>query len=212
MSGSENQLPRKRKGSPSPLILTCLLTLLAGDELHCLAADRSLKLVEEGQPRVTILIPSSAAPAPKLAALELQYCVEKISGAKLPIRVLNRPFSGVRMQLDGAEFAENQATPETLNLRRYEYVIDCSPAGVVLLGQDARDTTGAEINYAAATGQGADPAIVKLPGMFDDQGTLRAAYDFLERFCGVLFLWAQGGLGRFSGPPDARDSAGKHPT
>ena len=181
--------PDKTKYRHSPLILATVLYFLLGAEQSCLAAGDTIKLAENGQPRASILIPASAAAAPNLAALELQCCVWKISGAILPIRVLDRPFSGVRIQLNGAEFSEAQwqVTPEKLNLRRYEYVIEFSPAGVVLLGCDARDTTGVEINYAAAAGQSNAPAKVKLPGMFDDQGTLRATYDFLERFCGIRF-------------------------
>ena len=56
-----------------------------------------------------------------------------------------------------------------------------------------------EIDYAAATGQEdgpkksaghpprkrGPPSTVVLPGLFDDQGTCYAVYDFLERFCSV---------------------------
>jgi hypothetical protein len=179
----------KPSSSPSPLLLTSLFGFLLSAGPNCLAGDSSFKLAESGQPRASLLIPASAAAAPGLAALEIQSCVGKISGATLPIRVVDRPFSGLRIQFDGAELSEAQwqVTPESLNLRRYEYVIEFAPGGVVLLGCDAPNSTGVEINYAQATGQTNAPAKVKLPGMFDDQGTLRAAYDFLERFCGIRF-------------------------
>ncbi|MCX6922985.1 MAG: DUF4838 domain-containing protein, partial [Verrucomicrobia bacterium] len=165
---------------------------------------KSMRLTEDGRPRASILIPASASASPNLAALELQYCLWKISGATLPIRVLDRSFSGIRIQLDGAEFKEVQwqMTPDKLNLRRYEYVVEFSPGGVVLMGRDSADCTGVEINYAEASGQANAPAKVRLPGMFDDQGTLRAAYDFLERFCGV----------RFYGPKADSVIIPKHPT
>ena len=120
--------PDKTKYRHSPLILATVLYFLLGAEQSCLAAGDTIKLAENGQPRASILIPASAAAAPNLAALELQCCVWKISGAILPIRVLDRPFSGVRIQLNGAEFSEAQwqVTPEKLNLRRYEYVIEFS--------------------------------------------------------------------------------------
>jgi len=164
----------KTKYHQSPLIYAAVLGLLSGTGRNCLAAGAPIELTENGQPRASILIPASPAPAPRLAALELQYCVRKISGATLPIRALDRPFSGVRILLDGAVFKEPQwrVTPQELDLRRYEYLIEFSSAGVVLLGRDARNTTGAEINYAQATGQSGSALKVKLPGMFDDQGTL----------------------------------------
>ena len=78
-------------------------------------------------------------------------------------------------------------TAEGLGLKRYEHAILWAPQSVVLLGHDAAGSTGSEIDYAAATSGGAGPERILLPGLFDDQGTLRAAYDFLERFCGVRF-------------------------
>ena len=171
-----------------------LLSLVLGFQLLALgqgtpAFSQRIKLTEAGQPRASILIPASAAASPNLAALELQHCIWKISGATLPIRVVDRPFSGVRIQLDGTEFPEAwwQVTPEKLKLDRYEYVIEFAREGIVLIGRDAAGSSGEEINYAEATSQSNAPAKVRLPGMFDDQGTLRAAYDFLERFCGVRF-------------------------
>ena len=103
------------------------------------AASQRIKLTEAGQPRASILIPASAAASPNLAALELQHCIWKISGAILPIRVVDRSFSGIRIQLDGAEFPEAawQVTPEKLKLDRYDYMIEFSREGVTLMGWDA---------------------------------------------------------------------------
>ena len=169
------------------IFLEAILLLAAGMPLW--AATGPIQLTEQGQPRACILLPPSPSPAPRLAALELQHGVWKISGATLPIRTANRSFSGVRLQVDGAEFTEAdwQVTPDKLPLDRYEYIIDFVLGGIILLGRDAAATTGTEIDYAAATGQNGASERVKLPGMFDDQGTLRASYDFLERFCGVRF-------------------------
>jgi hypothetical protein len=169
-----------------PLVL-CFQLLCQGQSPP--AVSKSIKLTENGQPLASILIPASAAASPNLAALELQHCIWKISGATLPIRVVDRSFSGVRIQLNGAKLTEAQwqVTPGKLKLNPYEYVIEFSPGVVVLMGRDALECNGAEIDYAEATGQTNAPAKLKLPGMFDDQGTLRAAYDFLERFCGVRF-------------------------
>lgn len=174
----------------------CRLAFLAGwlclaqpFPTRCHAAENLLKLAENGEPRATLWISSHASPAASLAAQELQYCLWKISGAVLPLRTADRLASGVIIQRDGAEIpAEHwRATAQKSGLQRYEYIISFPPGGVVLLGCDAPTSSGAEINYAQATGRPGAPATIKLPGMFDDQGTLRAAYDFLERFCGVRF-------------------------
>ena len=171
------------------LIMISVVGFIIGSECASIAAGNTLKLTDKGQPRASILISTSSIVAPRLAALELQNCIWKSTGAILPIKPLDRPFSGVRIQLDGSKFTEAQwqITPKKLKLRRYEYVIEFSRGGVLILGCDASDFTGSEINYAEATGLINAPDKVKLPGMFDDQGTLRATYDFLERFCGVRF-------------------------
>jgi len=69
-----------------------------------------------------------------------------------------------------------------------------------LIGRDTPECTGVEIDYSEATGHTSAPTKLRLPGMFDDQGTL-VRYDFLERSAASV-LRTKAGLGIFP----------KHPT
>ncbi|MBE7503094.1 MAG: DUF4838 domain-containing protein [Verrucomicrobiales bacterium] len=152
------------------------------------AAGPSLTLVEDGVGRAAIETADSPCPAVRLAARELQYFIERITGARLPIRG-RAGLAGLRIvPLSSSPTGELPGiTAAGVGLKRYEYLIRWAPEGVTLLGHDAAVSTGSEIDYAAAiSGEGGAERLL-LPGMFDDQGTLRAAYDFLERFCGVRF-------------------------
>jgi len=93
---------------------------------------------------------------------------------------------------------------DATGLKLQEYLIRFVPQGIVLLGRDWQDTpkNRAEmgrgtrygttltewrevIDYSAATGDSNVKDRIELPGIFDEQGTCYATYDFLERFCGV---------------------------
>ena len=55
-----------------------------------------------------------------------------------------------------------------------EYLIGFRPGALVLMGRDADDRAAVDYQNAAT-----------FPGDFDEQGTVYAVYDFLERFCAV---------------------------
>lgn len=146
-------------------------------------SSESVVLVRDGVPAATILTVAQPTPAARLAAKELQYCIREITGANLPVATDDG-------QVDGAKILVGpfrDFTPDALKLNRYEYVIRFQPDAIVLLGRDSKESTGKDIDYTAATCCQGEPDKLRIPGMFDDQGTLRATYDFLERFCGVRF-------------------------
>jgi hypothetical protein len=153
-----------------------------------LLAGETYTFVKDGVAKVGIHVAADPTPAAGLAARELQFFVEAITGARPPI-IRHQDLAGVRIA--ESRQAGNQAwwaaNAETLALKQYEYVIRFEPGGITLLGHDAEECTGEEINYPMATGGLGDGERIRLPGMFDDQGTLRATYDFLERFFGVRF-------------------------
>jgi hypothetical protein len=146
-------------------------------------------LVENGSARTDIIISMNASPSVQLAARELQYCIKQMSGCALPIIRLKDEFAGLRMVRTGSTASQRSLslTPTSLKLKRYEYVIQFEEGEIILLGQDAKRSTGADIDYCAATEQDGATDTIKSPGMFDDQGTLKAAYHFLERHCGIRF-------------------------
>lgn len=147
-------------------------------------------LVDKGSAKTDIIISKDASPSVLLAARELQHCISQMTGCTLLIVESRHEFSELRIVRTGSVLSPKSLslTPASLELKRYEYVIQFTNGEIILLGHDARDSTGTAIDYAAATEQQGAADVIQIPGMFDDQGTLKAAYHFLERHCGVRFF------------------------
>lgn len=160
-------------------------------------------LAVDGQPRATIVIAKDPTPAVRLASLELRHHIAKISSAVLPIVPDGKNVTGPCLYV-GESDATRALGLDATGLKPQEYLILFVPQGVVLLGRDWQDTpknraetgrgtkyetTLAEwrqvVDYSAATGDSNVKDRIELPGIFDEQGTCYATYDFLERFCGV---------------------------
>lgn len=192
--------------SASVIYAFCFLIILfTGAAGHC-AVDQGMTLVREGKPVATIVVADNPTCAANLAALELQYHIEKITGAVLPIKTDCQEVSGNRI-LVGESAATRKIGLREQDFQPQEYFIHIMPTTIVLIGRDGRDSEvnrketdstsylqtldlwGAgrqEFDYMSATGRKlTGKEIITLPGVFDDQGTCYATYDFLERFCGV---------------------------
>lgn len=160
-------------------------------------------LAVDGQPRATIVTAKNPTPSARLAAYELRHHIARISGAVLPIVSDGEKVGGPCLYV-GESVATRDLGLHVADLKPQEYLIRFVPRGIVLLGRDWRDTpeNRAEagrpteygvtlagwrqvIDYSAATGDTNVKDRIELPGIFDEQGTCYAAYDFLERFCGV---------------------------
>jgi hypothetical protein len=178
---------------------TCFSASLSGGS----PSGEEFCLAESGQPACTIVIAGKATPAARLAALELQYHFLKITGAAIPVAPDDTRIQGRRILV-----GESRATRElgfgAKDFDPQEFLVAFRTNAIVLLGKDWEDT---EANrkvegrpMAGDTLQSARHKIdfwktvgipqrsageMELPGLFDDQATCLAAYDFLERCCGV---------------------------
>jgi len=184
------------------LTLTVLVTIqLAADQEGLALA--AFDLVQQGTPACSIVIAERATPAARLAALELQYHVMKISGAGIPIRTDSERVEGSRI-LVGESPATRRFGLRSGDFKPQEYLIAFRQDTIILMGRDWEDT---EANRKAQGRSTTDETLqqlrhkidywktvgcpdrsvgeMELPGVYDDQGTCLAAYDFLERFCGV---------------------------
>jgi len=181
-----------------------LLTLsLGASRTQAKESPARIELVHRGEPGCTLVLPTTITPAAQLAALELQHHVRAITGAELPVKRSGEAVQGTRILLGDSEearslgFASEELAPQ-------EYVVAFLQDTIVLLGKDwsssaeARKEQGYstggftlqsarhKIDYWTAVGEPErSQGEIELPGLFDEQGTCYAAYDFLERFCGV---------------------------
>lgn len=142
----------------------------------------ALTLARAGQPAATIVIAEEATRAAQFAAYELQWHLQQISGAQLPIVRDDATVSGVRLLV-----GESQATQalglKAAGLKTQEYLIRFAPGTLVLMGRD-KDDRGA-VKYSQTPDA---EALATWPGVWDEQGTMYAVYDFLERYCNVRWL------------------------
>jgi hypothetical protein len=182
------------------IIALGLMFCISGQVLAATSAF-SAPLVKEGQPTATIVVAKNPTPSANFAALELRYHIQRITGVELPLVNDSQTVAGHRILV-----GHSQATA-ALGIRAndfapLEYRIQIAPDTIVLAGRDWPDTPAnrAEaghsvsgyslqsarqvVNYNQAT-RGYGPSSIELPGLFDEQGTCYAVYDFLERFCGV---------------------------
>jgi hypothetical protein len=162
-----------------------------------------LTLVRDGEPGAVIVIAEDPAPAVRLAAIELQYHIERITGALLEITHCGADTDLVRI-LVGESAATRALGLRGEDFAPQEYLIRITDRDMILIGRDWQDTEASRrevgqdtqlrslkwwrksIDYDRAVGRPETGRnAIELPGVLDDQGTVYATYDFLERFCDV---------------------------
>lgn len=141
-----------------------------------------LTLVREGKPAASIVVATNATRAAQFAAYELQYHVQKITGAELPIVKDDAPVTGTRI-LVGDSQATRALGIQGQSIKSQEYLVRFAPETLVLVGKD-KDDRGA-VRYTQWPGQA---EMDTWPDIWDEQGTMYATYDFLERYCGVRWF------------------------
>ncbi|MDQ1318087.1 MAG: hypothetical protein QG588_1743, partial [Candidatus Poribacteria bacterium] len=157
-------------------------------------------MVRNSKPESTIVIAKEPTSSARLSALELQYHIHKITGIMLPIVTDNTKVDGRRI-LVGESAMTRELGIKGSDFKSQEYLIRITPDTIVLIGQDWQETeenlkeagistvysnigdSRIKLDYGKITGTESKNII--LPGLFDDQGTCYAVYDFLERFCSI---------------------------
>jgi hypothetical protein len=103
------------------------------------ARGEAFELAHQASPACMIVIAGKPTPAAKLAALELQYHVLKISGAEIPIRSENDRGQGRRI-LVGESSATRALGLRSEDFKPQEYLIAFRTNTIVLIGRDWQDT------------------------------------------------------------------------
>ena len=191
-------------------VLACLFLMLpaslagAAPEEGGSATVSGFTLANNGTPACTIVVSEQPTPAACLASLELQYHVLRMTGAELPIRNDKEPVNGPRVLVGDSE-ATRALGFKGSDFPAQEYLIAFRPDTLILIGRDWEDTeanrnefgrpmncgdtlvtTRHKINFWQTVGMPErGTSEMELPGVYDDQGTCYAVYDFLERFCNV---------------------------
>ncbi|MEN6642979.1 MAG: DUF4838 domain-containing protein [Armatimonadia bacterium] len=95
-------------------------------------------LVRDGKACATIVIAGAPSPAAGFAAAELQYHVQAITGARLPVVADTGEVTGARI-LVGESAATEKLKLSSRGMKAEEYVVKFLPDTVVLMGQDTAE-------------------------------------------------------------------------
>lgn len=166
-------------------------------------ATDTFQLVDQGLPKATIIIGTTPSPAAKLAAVELQYHIKLVTGVELPIVQDGQPVEGNKIHVGDTRLTKELGLRST-DFEPQEYMIQFNGENLILYGRDWYPTatalqetgrsivqvpltaTRVTIDYNKATYQVSEKERrITLPGIYDDQSSLYAAYDFMERALGI---------------------------
>ena len=168
----------------STLTLTAVATLLAAASWVGPARAGQFVLVRDGRPAATIVTAAKPTDAAAFSAQELQYHVQQITGAVLPIESDADTVTGAKI-LVGPSTAAAMLGVKPGEPGDQNYWIRFVDDTLILSGTDSPSSKNVERNtdWSAPAGRRLPP-----PPMLDDQGTSYAVHDFLERFCDVRWF------------------------
>lgn len=162
------------------VLFLCLFQLTVVNQAK--AAD--FVIADNGQAAASIVIADPPSKSAQFAAAELREHIRKITGATLPVVTDQKLVSGPRI-LIGESAATKALGVGADRLKSQEYLIRFLPDTLVLMGKDRELIGGAAISAPLRIPFKVGGFDGTLPELYDDNGTLYAVYDFLERFCEV---------------------------
>jgi hypothetical protein len=169
--------------SAKPAAALALAALLPAATPAHAAGARRVVLVRDGAPAATIVVSAHPTCAAQFAACELQWHVEQMTGAILPIvRDEAGAPEGPLMLCVGDTARARQGGLTQRSFEPQEHAIRFVPRAILLVGRDADNR--AEVKYDLSD----LAACENWPGFWEERGTLDAVYDFLEKLCGVRWL------------------------
>lgn len=165
------------------LLPVCLLAVMVTGTAGCLTpAKVKVTLAQDGKPAATIVIASEPTRAAQFAAHELRWHLKQITGGDFLIVSDNEPVKGFAILVgDSKPVWALGIKPD--QLKKQEYLIRFTPGALVLTGYD-KDDRG-KVQYDQTPNQ---QVLDTWPGIWDEQGTMYAVYDFLERYCNVRWF------------------------
>lgn len=134
--------------------------------------------------RAFIVVGRPTAPAARLGAVETQYWLQKITGTEVPIITDDQPFPAGMSIFVGDSSKLPAGLPKLEGLK---YQVKIADDAIVLRGVDAPQSGGETIDYGAVTAGKPNGVAVVLPKPMEQQGTLRAVYNFLENALDIRF-------------------------
>lgn len=144
-------------------------------------------IVDRQGKTATIVTPENPAQSIKLAAWELQNYVNKITGKILPIKTSTNVVEGNVIFIGTPGFS-NAYHKRYIFTKPLEYMVQINKNSIVLLGKDASHdpVKTYAVDYGLVSGEEGANKHLRLPGVYDARGSLRATYYLLD-LLGVRF-------------------------
>lgn len=147
-----------------------------------LVSGAVMTLVKNGIPESTIVLAQRPTRAAQFAAFELQHHIKLITGAVVPIVRDGEPAYGVKI-LVGESKGTKVLGLKNDGFKDQEYLIKFIQHAIILMGRDKLDFGTVKYDYLH------DPSCISTwPDYYDQQATMYAVYDFLEKYCGVRWF------------------------
>ena len=165
-----------------PLLPMYLLAAMATTTAAAASAEVTLTLAQAGKPAATIVIAKQPTRAAQFAAYELQWHLKQITGGDFSMVRDDEPVQGLAILVgDSQPVRALKIQPDQLD--KQAYLIRFTREALVLVGRD-KDDRGS-VQYDQTPNQ---QTLDTWPGIWDEQGTMYAVYDFLERYCNVRWF------------------------
>ncbi len=162
------------------LCLSCVT--LMSSPAPAQADQNAVTLVRDGKPVASIVIAKDADKVARFAATDLQYHIELITGATLPIVTDDKPVRGTRVMVGASRATRALDIDPSIFDNPQVGLVKFVDNGIVIIGRDKPDKGRLVFEPARAHGYRT------WPGFWDDQGTMYATYDFLRQYCNVRWL------------------------
>ncbi|MDA8031475.1 MAG: DUF4838 domain-containing protein, partial [Alphaproteobacteria bacterium] len=132
------------------------------------------------RPNAAIIIDKKPNVSSACAAMELQYHFKKMTGAIIPI--LNAPETKYPVNILVGESPHTKKLGyKNEDFKHQEYGLFFKKNNIIIIGKDIdKPYTDKLLTFV-----GEEEKAIPGPGIYDEQGTLYATYDFLEKYCGV---------------------------
>ncbi|MBO7721786.1 MAG: DUF4838 domain-containing protein [Kiritimatiellae bacterium] len=163
------------------ILAAALVAFMAG------SAAGETKLAENGKALAKIVIAKDCVRAAKFAADDLKWHLDGITGANFEI-VTDDQLATITPKPETLVFVGESSLTKAKNaaFAKQEFTVDVAPGRIELAGRDKEDRNLKDYRYVYDAEKGLD--LRGVPGMYDEQGTLYAVYDFLEKELGAV--WA----------------------
>ncbi|MBQ2632848.1 MAG: DUF4838 domain-containing protein, partial [Kiritimatiellae bacterium] len=147
----------------------------------CTAGDGGLvALARDGRALAAIVVAKDANKAARFAAADLKWHLDQITGGDFKIVEDDTPRTGFEILVGPSSRTKAKKGDYAFQ----EWGVNISSESIELVGLDREDKGRPTFSITERDGVTGS----NWPWMYDEQGTMYAVYDFLERECGVV--WA----------------------